>query len=201
MTAGRPGWAADSGAELGPVRGQVPRGAAAGGTTGPAGVPRRAATVPWGRVLAVWPLAFVLSVAGSVLGAAVVSAARTGEVGVPDDTRYVALWAAMLAIVPAVLVGVPVLALVAVVLRTAALAWQVATVGWAAAWVAGGTAAFLRSPWGPFRWMSVDPAAPYPWADVAVLVGVAALAWAAGSAAAWAVVRPVRPTAGVPAGW
>ena len=154
--------------------------------------PASPTTVRWWRVVAVWPLTFALSVAGTVLASLLVTVARTGEVGAPSDARYVALWVAILAVGPAVLVGAPLLAFVAVVLRAASLGWQVLTVAWAAAWLAGGTAMYLQTPWGPFRWMTADPTAPYPWADVAPVVGIAAIAWASGVGAAWAVVRPVR---------
>ena len=159
-------------------------------------VPPRGATVRWGRLLAVWPLAFVLSVTGTVLALVLASAAHTGGLGTPGDTRYVTLWVPLLALAPAVVIGGPVLALVAVVLRAASLGWQVATVAWVAAWVAAGAAVLLWGPWGPFGFRVVDPATPYPWADVALFAGIAALPWAAGSGAAWAVVRPVRPVAG-----
>jgi hypothetical protein len=151
-------------------------------------------TVCWWRVLAVWPLASAWSVAGTVVATLVTAAARTGDVGLPGETGYVALWVALLAVVPAVLVGAPVLAVAAVVLRRAGLAWQVLTVSWVAAWAAAGFTTLLHSPWGPFRTMTVDPAAPYPWENAAGLAGLAAIAWGQGSGAAWAVVRPVRPT-------
>jgi hypothetical protein len=166
----------------------------------PRPVPPRGRTVRWGRLLAVWPLAFVLSTTGTVLALVLASAAGTGEPGTPGDARYVALWVPLLALAPAVVVGGPVLALVAVVLRTASLGWQVATVAWVAAWVAAGAAVLLWGPWGPFGFRVVDPATPYPWADVALYAGIAAPPWAAGSGAAWAVVRPVRPVTVVPAG-
>jgi hypothetical protein len=150
-------------------------------------------TVRWWRVLAVWPLAFTLSVAGTVLVSLVTAAAQDGDIGVPGEIGYLALWVALLAVVPAVVVGTPVLVVAAVVLRTARLEWQVLAVGGVAAWVAAGCTAFLNSPWGPLRWHSIDPAASYNWGDVALLVAIAALGWSLGTGSAWAVVRPVRP--------
>lgn len=149
-------------------------------------------TVRWWRVLAVWPVAFALSVAGTVLALLVTPLVQGGDVGTLRETGYFVLWILVLAAVPAVIIGVPVLAVVAVGLRAAHLAWQVLAVGGAAAWVAAGCTTLLWSPWGPFRWMSVDPAASYPWGPVAVVAGISAVAWGWGTSAAWAVVRPVR---------
>lgn len=144
-------------------------------------------------MLAVWPLAFALSVAGTVLASLVTAAVQNGHVGPIRDTVYVSLWVAFLAAGPAVVFGAPVLAVAATGVRGVDLGWQVLIVGGVAAGVAAGCTMVVHSPWGPFRWMSVDPAAPYPWGDVVLLTVIAAFTWGAGTGAAWAVVRPVRP--------
>jgi hypothetical protein len=150
-------------------------------------------TVRWWLLLAVWPLAYALSVAGTVLAVLLSAVTASGELGAPGDARYVALWAAVLPAVPAAVAGVPVLVAVASVLRGAALGWQVLAVGWIAAWLAGGCAALVLGPWGPLGARSADPSDPAPWTPAALLVAIAALAWGLGTSAAWAAVRPVRP--------
>jgi hypothetical protein len=149
--------------------------------------------VRWWRVLAAWPLALVLSVAGTVLALWVTAALEDGSVGAPGDTLYIVLWVALLALPPALVVGVPVLTVTAVALRGTRLVWQVLAVSGVAAWVAAGWTTFLFSPRGPFRTGTVDPAAPYPWENVALHSAIAALAWALGTGAAWAAMQPVRP--------
>ena len=156
--------------------------------------------VRWWRVAAVWPLAYTLSVASTVVVTLGASVVETRELGVPGDTGYLAIWIAVLGLVPAVVVGAPVLAAAAVALRGAGPGWQVAAVGLTAGWVAALGTAVLNSPWGPFRSFSIDPAAPYPWAQVAQLAAIAAIGWGTGTGGAWALVRPVGPVGAPRAG-
>ncbi len=160
---------------------------------GPSGAMIATMSVRWWRVLAVWPLAFVLSVAASILALLVATAAFSGDLGALPDVRYVVLWVPLLAVVPAVVIGMPLLAAAAVSLHEAGLGWQVLTVGWFTAGAAAVGAAFPFSPWGPLGWRSTEPDAPYDWTIAALVGGIAAVTWGLGTAAAWAIVRPVRP--------
>ncbi|MET0433943.1 MAG: hypothetical protein ABW025_07230 [Cellulomonas sp.] len=153
-------------------------------------------TVRWWRLLLVWPLAFTLSVAATVLALLVAAVAHTGETGAWGDLGYVALWVPSLALVPAAVIGVPLLVITAVSLREAGLGWQVLTVGWFAAGAAAVGAAFVLSPWGPLGLRSIDATAPYDGmfaVFAGFAAGIAAVTWGLGTAAAWAVVRPVGP--------